>query len=71
MISHKHKFIFVHINKTGGKSIKALLERYSQGSMAHQSIIQLNKQAYSDDYFKFIFIAVQVSDKNKSNKSSQ
>ena len=56
MISHKNKFIFVHINKTGGTSIKTLLERYSQGSTGHQSIIQLNKQAYSDDYFKFTFV---------------
>jgi hypothetical protein len=56
MISHKHKFIFVHINKTGGTSIEVLLKRYSNKFKKHQSIIDLNKEASSNDYFKFTFV---------------
>ena len=56
MISHKHKFIFVHINKTGGTSIEALLKKYSNKFKQHQSIIDLNKEASSNDYFKFTFV---------------
>jgi hypothetical protein len=55
MISHKHKFIFVHINKTGGTSIEVLLKKYSNKFKRHQSIIDLNKEASSNDYFKFTF----------------
>ena len=30
MISHKHKFIFVHAPKTAGNSIQNLLQSYSE-----------------------------------------
>ena len=30
MISHKHKFIFIHINKTGGTSVEIALEKYAE-----------------------------------------
>ena len=56
MISHKHKLIFVHINKTGGTSIGDVLKKYSNKSKKHQSIIDSNKEAYSNDYFKFTFV---------------
>jgi len=56
MISHTHKFIFVHINKTGGTSIEVLLKKYSNKFKKHQSIIDLNKEASSNDYFKFTFV---------------
>ena len=57
MISHEHKFIFVHINKTGGTSIGEVLKKYSNKSkFKHQSIIDLNKEASSNDYFKFTFV---------------
>ena len=56
MISHKHKFIFVHINKTAGSSIEALLKKYTNKFIKHQSIIDLNSEAFSNDYFKFTFV---------------
>ena len=56
MISHKHKFIFVHINKTGGTSIEKLLKKYSNRFRKHQSITELNREVTSNDYFKFAFV---------------
>ena len=56
MISHKHKFIFVHINKNGGTSVGGVLNKYSEFCKKHQPITALNEEAYSNDYFKFTFV---------------
>ena len=61
MISDTHKFIFVHINKTGGTSIEKVFDpqadqrdvRYKHATAAFY------KQAFPDpfrDYFKFAFV---------------
>lgn len=36
MISHKHKFIFIHIPGTGGTSIEHALESYQEGKLTTQ-----------------------------------
>ena len=65
MISHKHKAIFLHIPRTGGTSIEALLEpEIQKGNIVcdvnekHYTWHQA-KEKYKDywkDYFKFSFV---------------
>jgi len=57
MISHKYKFIFIHINKTAGTSIEAILNNYAENfKIKHQPINALNKEAIDNSYFKFTFV---------------
>ena len=63
LISHEEpKFIFIHIQKTGGVSISNLLRRYSPTTtpgrgLRHISARRALKQVEnSDDYFKFAFV---------------
>jgi hypothetical protein len=61
MISDKHRFIFVHINKTGGTSIeKAFLPLADQKDEAFKhASAKLYKTRFPDkfdDYFKFSFV---------------
>jgi hypothetical protein len=62
LISHKHKFIFIHIQKTAGTSISSALNPFceeSYPSMKHWSAVKINKKFGSDiwnEYFKFTFI---------------
>jgi hypothetical protein len=65
MISHKHKFIFVHINKCAGTSIDFVLKKYCERFMKHQvldgkfenrpSLISQCKYPM-EEYFKFTFV---------------
>ena len=62
MISHKHKFISLHIPKTGGMSINASLKEVFGNHckwMGHVKLRGLvgNKQPeWCEDYFKFTFV---------------
>ena len=63
LLSHKHKFIFIHVPKTGGTSIKAVLEPYADhkygiplkhnGAKYWQN--QLGKKMWKK-YFVFAFV---------------
>lgn len=62
LISHKHKFIFIHIQKTAGTSIGSALNPFceeSYPSMKHWSAVKIKEKFGSDiwnEYFKFTFI---------------
>lgn len=51
MINHEHKYIFIHIPKTAGNSIKKTL-------MGNYELVHRNIEEYEDssDYFKFSFV---------------
>tara|TARA_X000000950_G_C13565103_1_gene517174 strand:+ start:63 stop:626 length:564 start_codon:yes stop_codon:yes gene_type:complete len=55
MISHKHKFIFIHINKCGGTTIDELFTGKFQG---HNKAFEYKKSNPTDfnKYFKFTFV---------------
>ncbi len=62
LISHKHKFIFIHIQKTAGTSISSALNplcEESYPSMKHWSAVKIKEKFGSNiwnEYFKFTFI---------------
>ncbi len=62
LISHKHKFIFIHIQKTAGTSISSALNPFCEESypfLKHWSAVQIKEKFGSDiwnEYFKFTFI---------------
>lgn len=68
MISHKHKFIFIHINKCGGTSIESALEKYGGEFIYNREDVkytrhrnhitaeQYSNTKYWKDYFKFAFV---------------
>lgn len=60
MISHSKKFIFVHITKTGGTSIDIALQKYTERTKTHQSILEMKEEAAKNfelnNYFKFCFV---------------
>ena len=33
MISHKHKFLFIHVPKTGGNAVQSVLKEYSENKI--------------------------------------
>lgn len=58
LVSHAHKFLFVHIQKTGGSTIQRLLsERVAdleQQGASHSPLREA--QGIGDDYFRFAFV---------------
>jgi chondroitin 4-sulfotransferase 11 len=62
VISHKHKFIFVHIPKTGGSSVEIALEGCAEelSEDIHEQIqLTFAMSKYTDNlskYFKFCFV---------------
>jgi len=62
LISHKHKFIFIHIQKTAGTSISSVLKPFceeSYPSIKHWSASRIKEKFGPDiwnEYFKFTFI---------------
>lgn len=59
MISRKHKFVFVHIARTGGMSVEAVLEPWCKKYKLHQTtkeiIDELGRDEF-DNYFSFSIV---------------
>ena len=73
-ISHKHKFLYIAITKTGSTSIRELLDKHSdiisktgQGDFAHHNTAQQLKDVFTkndwdwDDYLKFTVVRHPIS----------
>ena len=61
MISHKHKFIYIHIPKCGGCSLKDYLRKHcpdKRQNTQHNSLGVVLKENSKDiqDYYKFTFV---------------
>ena len=58
MINHRHKFIFVHVNKCAGQSIRRALPRGTRGHNTIQHYLELCAREGRDpaEYFKFTFV---------------
>ena len=55
MINHKHKFIFIHINKCGGTSIDKVFSGKFRGHKKAFDYKKLNPKEF-ENYFKFTFV---------------
>ena len=58
MISHDHRFIFLHIPKTAGVSINSVLRNYSpepEFNGGHPSLGDYARCGFVEDYFSFAF----------------
>jgi hypothetical protein len=59
MIDHERRFIFVHVQKTGGTSISAALGHSEQSATKHFSACELHALCGAEvwiSYFKFAFV---------------
>ena len=58
IINHKYKFIFIHIQKTAGSSIKNVLHDIKGTKKLHSSHSMINVLSLDEykDYFKFCFV---------------
>jgi chondroitin 4-sulfotransferase 11 len=58
MINHRHKFIFVHINKCAGQSVRRALPRGTRGHNTIQYYLRLLEREGRDpaEYFKFTIV---------------
>ncbi len=58
MINHRYRFIFVHINKCAGQSVRRALPRGSRGhyTIMHYLDLCRRKGRDPDTYFKFTFV---------------
>lgn len=58
MINHRHKFIFVHVNKCAGQSVRRALPRGTRGHNTIQHYLELVHKKKRDpaDYFKFTIV---------------
>lgn len=58
LVSHEQKFLFIHIQKTGGSTIKTLLrtqiDDLEQIGASHRPLCEASE--IGDDYFRFAFV---------------
>lgn len=58
MINHRHQFVFVHVNKCAGQSVRRALPRGTRGHNTIQHYLELIEKKKRDpaDYFKFTIV---------------
>lgn len=61
MISHSHKFIFIHINRTGGTSVEHALSAFGgvnkwEDFNRHDGAGKISEKPEWNDYFKFSIV---------------
>ena len=54
IINHEYKFVFIHVPKAGGCSIRGVLEGYTERNQFHKTIRDIPEEC--KEYFKFGFV---------------